>query len=711
MVDEIQVPPFLQWLIGPSWYEGAFYQLAVVVPLLVILLVLAGLLIWSLRKESRLAAGIAACLPVAIASIVFPNWLIAWKTPAYAMFLTDNADWLLGPNWWEGVIYSWLTVVFSLMLAGMLIGLLLSVLNHGPLQGPRLAWRTMCDGAVQLASLSPRRVSALASLAVKESIRRRVVVGFAVFIVILLFAGWFLDPGSTNPARLYLSFVLTATSYLVLLLSLFLSAFSLPTDLRTKTLHTIVTKPVRPSEIVLGRMAGFAIVGTGLLALMCAVSYVFVVRGLDHTHTLAESDLGAFGQAAGDQARAQSGRTSPDHGHRHDAIISSSGDGRVDPELGHWHSVSHDEKGYEVGPSEGNLLARVPVYGKIDFRARDGVDGQGVNVGDEWTYRSFIAGGSQAAAIWKFSNLSPAMFPERLPVEMTIGVFRTHKGDIEKGVLGSISVRNPKNGLTVEVEIFESKEFTTKQLSIPRKISKFSSAQVISRKVPIPGGGVEITPSAASIDPTLADKTEFDLFDDIAVDGELEIWLRCVEPRQYFGAAQNDLYLRAADAPFWLNFVKGYFGIWLQMVLVIGFGVMFSTFLSGAVAMIATVGVLIGGFVSSFMRELALGETFGGGPVESLIRLVRQQNIMSELDPGLGGEVAQMVDSVLAGYGLRAMTEMMPAFGDFSFATYVAYGFDVSADLIMVRTVGMLGFLVPVFVAGYFFLKTREVAR
>ena len=34
----------------------------------------------------------------------------------------------------------------------------------------------------------------------------------------------------------------------------------------------------------------------GLLLLMCAVSYVFVVRALDHSHTLAEAELGAFGK-------------------------------------------------------------------------------------------------------------------------------------------------------------------------------------------------------------------------------------------------------------------------------------------------------------------------------------------------------------------------------------------------------------------------------
>ena len=37
--------------------------------------------------------------------------------------------------------------------------------------------------------------------------------------------------------------------------------------------------------------------------------------------------------------------------------------------------------------------------------------------------------------------------------------------------------------------------------------------------------------------------------------------------------------------------------------------------------------------------------------------------------------------------------------------------FDVSWDQILVRGVGALGFLLPVFVAAYFFLKTREVAR
>ena len=49
------------------------------------------------------------------------------------------------------------------------------------------------------------------------------VVVFVVFVLILLFAGWFIDPANPNPARLYIDLVLTPTCYLMLLLALFLA--------------------------------------------------------------------------------------------------------------------------------------------------------------------------------------------------------------------------------------------------------------------------------------------------------------------------------------------------------------------------------------------------------------------------------------------------------------------------------------------------------
>ena len=110
---------------------------------------------------------------------------------------------------------------------------------------------------------------------------------------------------------------------------------------------------------------------------------------------------------------------------------------------------------------------------------------------------------------------------------------------------------------------------------------------------------------------------------------------------QNYGAAQADMYLRAGNAPFWWNFVKGYFGIWLQAVLVITLGVTFSTFLSGPVAMIATAGALLGGFFSDFMYRLSTQQTYGGGPFESLRRLVTQEGITAPIGAQLPGDCRQ----------------------------------------------------------------------
>ena len=127
---------------------------------------------------------------------------------------------------------------------------------------------------------------------------------------------------------------------------------------------------------------------------------------------------------------------------------------------------------YQIGPAEGMLVARVPVYGKLAFRDRTGQPAEkGINVGDEWTYRSFIEGGTLAAAVWSFQGITPERFPNGLPVEMTIEAFRTYKGDIEKPVLGSLWVRNPASDKNkpVMVQIFESKDFVIDVHHVPRE--------------------------------------------------------------------------------------------------------------------------------------------------------------------------------------------------------------------------------------------------
>jgi len=632
----------------------------------------------------------------------------------------DTIDALSFWHWLPWSLVLWLATVAILVVIGTALGWLIAALRRGPEAALLAAGRGLRDAAQDVTYLSPRRVLALTWLTVKESIRCRVVVVFALFILFVLFAGWFLDPGSSDPARLYISFVLDMTRYLVLLLALLLSAVSLPTDIKKRTLHTVVTKPVRRSEIVLGRMLGFAAVGTALLLIMGPISYLFVVRWLSHTHQLLPADL----EMAETRWNSPPGESTPpgpltlhttiDHGHQHPIKIEPRpragrdgrhagqfpDEGRLKTEIGggHWHVFSYEMQEESagaagahlessIGPARDMLVARVPVFGTLRFKDRAGRDAEkGVSVGDEWEYRSFIEGGTAMAAIWTFDDrrISADNFPHGLPVEMTIEIYRSYMAKIKEGVRGSLWVRRPGSDDWVWVRTFEAKEFIANVQLIPRQLRTSAGEEI-------------------------------DLFRDLVSDGRVEIRLLCEDPRQYLGVAPHDLYIRAPDASFALNFAKGYLGIWLQMVLIIGFGVMFSTFLSAPIALLSTGTVLLLGMFLKFLRDLAAHRIVGGGPFESGIRMVRQENLVTELEPGLKTTLAQMADRV-AEAGLWLIAQVLPDFGKFSFPDdqghfCVASGFDISADMILKGTLGALGFLLPLFAAGYFFLKAREIAK
>ncbi len=570
-------------------------------------------------------------------------------------------------------------IVFGLLAA--LGTFLVAAFRRGPLAGGDAVYRMLRTGLSDLISLSPRRVWALARLAVQESMRRRVLVGFGIFVVILLFAGWFLDTSSNDPATLYLSFVLTATTYLVLLIALFLSTFSLPADIKNHTIYTVVTKPVRPGEIVLGRIIGFSIVGTLMLAAMGLVSYMFVMRVLAHTHSI---DVASLKAASGESSEARVGRTGPAAGHRHTVTLDAEGNGETDIVQGHWHSITAQKQGdkttYAVSGPQDLFTARVPAYGTLRFKDRTGKGAkEGVNVGNEFRYRSFIEGGTLAAAIWTFDNVTPQRFPEYLPVEMTIRVFRTYKGNIEKGILGSLVLKNPKTGRSSGLTTFEAKDFHIDHLNIPRKLTDEKG-------------------------------NPLDLFDDLVADGELELWIQCLDDSQYFGAARYDVYLRASDASFAVNFVKSYLGIWVQMLIVTSLGVMFSTVVSGPVAMIATLAALVVGFFQSFIFGVASGTVEGGGPVESFIRLIKQQNVTTEMELGLTRTVVKAVDSVFMEV-MTNLTSLLPDFRRFSTVDYVAHGFNIPADIVGEQFFSALAYVAAVFVIGYLFLRSREMAR
>jgi hypothetical protein len=183
----------------------------------------------------------------------------------------------------------------------------------------------------------------------------------------------------------------------------------------------------------------------------------------------------------------------------------------------------------------------------------------------------------------------------------------------------------------------------------------------------------------------------------------------CTDRNQYFGAAQADLYIRAADGLYSFNFFKGFLSIWFQMVVVISFGVMFSTFLNGAVSMLATFAWILIGYRSEFIRELADG-LVGGGPIESAIRLITQQNVSSQLElPKFIATIITSIDWALVKL-MEAVTYMVPNFEKFDVSEAVSKGYNVSFEIVARNGTIAIGFCVILAMMGYYLLKTREIA-
>jgi hypothetical protein len=515
-----------------------------------------------------------------------------------------------------------------LVCIGLAIALIMSVANNKK-KGVSRFFENLGEGLRDLFGMSLKRLGAIANLTLKEAIRRKALLVFVVFAVLFMFGGWFLSD-TNNRAELqlsvYVSFVLTAIGWLIFPVALILACWGIPEDIRLRSLHTVVTKPVKRSEIVLGRILGFIGVGTIVVGIMSVLGYVWILRQV--------------------------------------------------PE--------------EV---QSRLVARVPVYGSLNFRDREGEDSEaGVNTGDINPYRSYIEGASKARAKWTFDGVSPGVLqtdPETgeaaLLVENSFQAFRTHKGVIDEVLHGQYTLVNPETDLRVQLPQFPIYEFRQNLAWIPRELIYYNEE-------------------------TKETETK-DLFDDMVSDGKLIVEARCVDVGQFLGMARPDLFLRLPDRPFASSFFKSVFGIWLMMVLIVVLGVTASTFVKGPVATILLFTlILVGTGFNQFMDDILSGEVRGAGLVESGIRILNHGNPIVEKPESLEESAAvQGVDQAFTGM-LWGVSHIIPNFNMFSFKAYTASGFDVPMKVAVLPALLMvIGFFIPCLMLGYFSLKLREL--
>jgi hypothetical protein len=99
----------------------------------------------------------------------------------------------------------------------------------------------------------------------------------------------------------------------------------------------------------------------------------------------------------------------------------------------------------------------------------------------------------------------------------------------------------------------------------------------------------------------------------------------------------------------------------------------------------------------------------GGGPLESLARLVTNSTPTADLDPTAGVKAIQSVDTFFR-WGLRRVMNVIPDVDRYGFSEFVAEGFSIGPDFMLINLITLVAYVLPWLVAAYYLMKAREIA-
>jgi hypothetical protein len=521
---------------------------------------------------------------------------------------------------------------------------------------------------MDFARLRWRRIYAIAKLSFKEAVRRKIVWVFLMIALVYLFPARWFSSKQVKPEddlKTTISVIAFVTTGLFVLTSTLLSSFSIPNDVKNQTIHTIVTKPVERFEILLGRFLGYTALITLALTGVAGASVLM--------------------------------------------ILSSN----IDP-----------------AAREESMKARVPVYGVLDFsKERIGANRQlerqaftGIDVGREYSYRRYIAGHEDSThrAIWNFlqaGDLKPLAQRDAVTMEFAFDVYRTTKGEENKGVACSFDVVTWKWDPALEAEY--RKEIRGAENARPSEPKRWETANNVAKKFgrfqfdgfqvfDYHTNKLDLPPGLFqnALDGTVDKDSPLQSSQGPAL---MQIKVRCTTPSQLIGVAPLDLYLLESDGVFWLNFFKSAIGLWCRLCLVIGLAVAASTYLAGVVSFVAAIVLFLLGYFLEFIRSLAAGVNAGGGPFESFTRLVKGSTVAGELDQTPSTQVALFGDDVFR-WLLRRIINVIPDTERFTWSNYLAQGFSIEPRFILLNLLFLFAYMLPWAVLAYYLMRSREIA-
>jgi hypothetical protein len=117
---------------------------------------------------------------------------------------------------------------------------------------------------------------AVATNTIKQALRMKIAAVFIILLVVLLpVMGASMTGDGTLKGRLqtFVSYGLSLTSLLLCLLTIIVSIYSLTSDIEQRQIYTVLTKPVRRFQLLLGKLLGVILLDVALLVLFSAIIY------------------------------------------------------------------------------------------------------------------------------------------------------------------------------------------------------------------------------------------------------------------------------------------------------------------------------------------------------------------------------------------------------------------------------------------------------
>lgn len=544
---------------------------------------------------------------------------------------------------------------------------------------------------LNMSRLRLRRIWALTRLSFKEAIRRKVLWGFSAFLLVILFASWFLPHKPEDQVRNYVRVVSWAMSPLLLVTAGMLAAFSIPTDLRSQTMHTIVTKPVERFEIVLGRCLGYILLMTLVLAVMSLLSLVYVARGIDK-----EAEQESY------KARV------PVFGNL--IVEGGSSVGREWDYRQYLAGGASNARAIWTFPSVPSDLARrgldtIPCEFAFDiFRTHKGRENRGVRcsfVFESWQWDVKNQNDYTEDRGWVLDHQTSELNEAEVRAEAARDNWPEEKTqrrlDLAQALRPIVArLAEVRKGDSV-IPLDQRIAMLLSPLAQRYGYYELKSKEVFdyhTLSVAVPAGMFA----------NLSQKAAGDLRP------PLKISVRCEDPSQYLGVAKHDLYLLDRESSFAINFFKGAVGLWCRICLVIVVAVTLSTYFTGVISLLTTLLLYMGGLLIGFIKGVAAGKEAGGGPLESLIRLGKGAQLMAELEKTPALQVALILDEAFR-FGLRLLLNIFPDVDRYDLTGYVSQGYDIPVTQLFVDgMVPLVGYTIPWLILGFFLIKSREIA-